>query len=55
MQVAMRDWLILRGRLRAYTSLAPLPIFCGAMSGGARDAIADEKSEEEPEPEREVR
>lgn len=48
MHVAKRDWLILRGRLRAYVSLAILPISIGAMGGCALDPADDDADEDEP-------
>lgn len=54
MHVAKRDWLILRGRLRAYASLAILPLSIGAMGGCALDGTEDDDADEEEPSESQV-
>jgi hypothetical protein len=42
MRVSERDWLILRGRLRAFVSAAALPVLIGSMSSFSAGAREDE-------------
>jgi hypothetical protein len=47
MHVSKRDWLILRGRLRAYASVALLPLSLGILAGRNLDAAGDGADDEE--------
>jgi arabinan endo-1,5-alpha-L-arabinosidase len=49
-----RDWLILRGRLRAFASLAILPLSIGAMGGCALDGGDDDDADEDEPSEAQV-
>ena len=44
MRVSERDWLILRGRLRAFVSAAALPVVIGSM---AATVAADPREDDE--------
>lgn len=45
-----RDWLILRGRLRAFVSAAALPVVIGSMAGAAMTARPEDGGDESSAP-----